>query len=176
MILISNVTHTVRLYSQCDYPKRINGNFAIRDSGIDVDGLSIAEGHVNKAGKPQRLISFEDVSSNMHLSNRLRSVRSREVKIYDETARFLFAVERVAVEVVGTSEEDRIEQPYRGLVHLADDTDVTLVLYEPESTGSRTFYLDAAPEVLLVEPNLYDLAAKIFLPRVASCFDGDSWS
>lgn len=58
MIQISSLVLTVRLYGWSDYPKKINGTFGIRNSEFDLSGVRVAEGHVNKSGEPQRLISI----------------------------------------------------------------------------------------------------------------------
>lgn len=148
MIQISNLVQTIRLHGWSDHPKKINGTFGIRISDFDISGVRIVEGHVNKSGEPQRLISFEDESNVQLFSALLESTESATVEIYDEKERFDFNVKRVAVEVIATSDEIQVSKPFRGVVRMADDADVVVDLYEPQSTGTRKFYINASRDVV----------------------------
>jgi hypothetical protein len=148
MIQISNLVRTFRLYGWSDHPKKINGIFGIRKSDFDIRGVRIVEGHVNKSGEPHRLISFEDESNDQLLSDLLESTESATIELYDEKERFDFTVKRVAEEVIGTSEEIQVSQPYRGSTRMADDADAVVDLYESESTGARKFYINASRGVV----------------------------
>lgn len=148
MIHISNLVQTIRLHGWSDHPKKINGIFGIRNSDFDISDVRIVEGHVNKSGEPQRLISFEDESKVQLFSALIESTESATVEIYDKKERFDFTVKKVAVEVIATSEEIKVCQPFRGTARMADDADVVVDLYESESTSTRKFYINASRDVV----------------------------
>lgn len=145
---ISKLTSTIRLYGQCPHPKRINGRFTIELGDTKVESVEVVEGHVNRMGPPQRLISFIDLSANWSMSKKIKTTVPAAIGISNDADRLYFSIERTVVEVVGTSDEQSTERQVRGRVSVAGDVDGVLDVYEVESNGIRQFFFDAPLEVL----------------------------
>jgi hypothetical protein len=148
MIRLIEMTRTIRLYGQCSHPKRITGTSTILLANGATHCVEIIEGHVNKAGRPQRLISFADSSKDGTLSEYFKSIRSSHVEIRDGAEVFSFAIERATVEIVGVCDEKATELRYRGVATPHVNPNDMLTLYETDSRDRRRFYIEAPPEVI----------------------------
>lgn len=148
MIRLTELARTIRLYGQSSYPKRITGRFTIRYGKELTSCVDVVEGHVNKAGNPQRLISFADVTRYGMLSECLSSASLSEIEIQTETERFQFTIERVTVELTGISDEKATDIRYRGQVESRRNPGDLLTLFETDSPDYRRFYIEAPQEVI----------------------------
>ena len=148
MIRLTALARIIRLYGQSAYPKRIAGPYTIRYGKELTSCVDIVEGHVNKAGSPQRLISFADATRHGMLSECFRSMSLSEIEIQSQTEGFQFTIERVAVELTGMSDEKATESRYRGQVESRRNAGDLLTLFETDSPDYRRFYIEAPQEVI----------------------------
>lgn len=148
MIRLTLLARTIRLYGQSAYPKRITGRFTIQYGKDLTSCVDIVEGHVNKGGNPQRLISFADSTRHGVLSECFSSMSLSKIEIQSESERFQFIIERIAVELTGVSDEKATEKRYRGQVESRRNPGDLLTLFETDSPDYRRFYVEASQEVI----------------------------
>ena len=148
MIRLTEIIRTIRLYGQSPHPKRITGIFTIQLADGANHIVEMIEGHVNKSGRPQRLISFVDDSQNGTFSEFLKSHCSLSIEIGTGAELFPFTIERASIEVVGVCDEKTTEHRYRGDAVSRLNPKDRFSLYETDSPDKRRFYMEASQEVL----------------------------
>jgi hypothetical protein len=149
VIRLIDLTLTIRLCGMHPHPQRLRGKFAVACGDTRLHNVDIVEGHLNKGGAPQRLISLEGETALWHAVEQFENQRAVNIFPADDTPPIQFTIDRASIEIVGTSNGLSTEQRYRGNAMLRDSPTDVVALNEAGTSGKRRFYLTAPLELLL---------------------------
>src|SRR5690242_5421916 len=130
IIRLIDLMRTIRLYGQSAHPRRMTGNFKLKLGQDSIACVELFEGHINKAGPPQRLVSFVDASHEGAISAVLINAGRCPIEIVSETNNSRFDIERVVLEVTGISDSRSTELRFRGQAKSQYNPDDVFTLFE----------------------------------------------